>query len=90
MNTNILGWTIKYDDNLRLLKNENEFILLNELNSTILIGEIIDTIIKISDVAYDAEIEINDKLLTIKLKENILTPVVTNDYIEFSNTDFSK
>ena len=83
-------WKIQYDESFRVLKSENEFILLNEFNDTVLIGTITKTdFMKLANPFYGADIEVGNKILNVLLKEdtnltatNFSDTYVTNSEIE--------
>ncbi|WP_297436275.1 hypothetical protein [uncultured Clostridium sp.] len=84
---NFLDWKLQFEEDYRLFKNENEFILLNNLNDTILIGKLTDEkFLRITNLFFDVELEIGDKVLTILSKQD-KNLIVTNfsDTIIFDN-----
>ena len=84
---NFLDWKLQFEEDYRLFKNENEFILLNKFNDTVLIGKLSDKgFLRITNLFFDVELEIGDKVLTILSKQD-KNLIVTNfsDTIIFDN-----
>ena len=77
-----LDWKLQFEEDYRLFKNKNEFIFLNKFNDTVLIGKLSDKgFLRITNLFFDVELEIGDKVLTILSKQD-KNLIVTN----FSDT----